>query len=52
MQNIENLNKTELEQLLKDLRLYKDLVRKVGNRWKTIYDNIFNWKNDESYGEK
>ena len=54
MQNIENLNKAELEQLLKDLRLYKDLVKKVWTRWKTIYENLFNWKNEykvEYYGD-
>lgn len=48
MQNIENLQKAELEELLKNLRLYKDLVKKVWNRGKKIYENVFNWKNEYS----
>lgn len=46
MQEIQNLNKAELEKLLKDLKTYKNLVKQVGNRWKIIYDNLFNWKNE------
>jgi hypothetical protein len=59
MKNIEKLQKNELEELLKDLRLYKDLVKKVWSRWKKIFHNIFNetneysveyyWDLDESY---
>ncbi len=45
MQNIENLNKSELEELLKNLKTYKDLVKKVWKRWKSIYENAFNWVN-------
>ena len=54
MQNIENLNKAELEKLLKDLKVYKDLIKKVWKRWKFIFDNIFNWINIysvEYYGD-
>jgi hypothetical protein len=29
MQNIEGLEKAELENLLKDLKVYKDLIKKV-----------------------
>jgi hypothetical protein len=29
MTNLEKLNKNDLEELLKDLRLYKDLVQKI-----------------------
>jgi hypothetical protein len=29
MQKVENLNKAELEELLKDLKVYKDLIKKV-----------------------
>jgi hypothetical protein len=29
MQKVENLNKAELEELLKDLKIYKDLIKKV-----------------------
>lgn len=45
MQNLEKLNKAELEKLLKNLRLYNDLIKKVWNRGKTIYNNIFKWIN-------
>jgi hypothetical protein len=54
MQNIENLNKSELQELLKNLKVYKDLIKKVWNRWKKIYENIFNAQNQylvEYYGE-
>jgi len=46
MENIEKLNKQELEDLLKNLRTYKDLMKKVWKRGKKIYDNVFNWKNE------
>ena len=46
MQNLDNLNKSELQDLLKDLKLYRDLVKKVWNRGKKIYDQLFNWKNE------
>ena len=45
MTNLEKLNKNDLEELLKDLRLYKDLVQKIWNRWKAIFKNIFNKQN-------
>ena len=48
MQNIENLNKAELEELLKDLKVYKNLILKVWKRWKKIFDNMFNWINQYS----
>ena len=54
MQNIENLNKSELQELFKNLKVYKDLIKKVWNRWKKIYENIFNAQNQylvEYYGE-
>lgn len=54
MQNIENLNKAELEELLKDLKVYKNLILKVWKRWKIIFDNMFNWINQysvEYYGD-
>lgn len=46
MQKIEGLQKLELEKLLKDLNTYKYLTKKVWKRWKIIFDNIFNGKND------
>jgi len=48
MQNIEGLWKAELEELLKDLKVYKDLTKKVWKRWKMIFDNKFNWVNQYS----
>ena len=54
MENIEGLEKAELEELLKHLKVYKDLVKKVWNRWKIIFDNKFNWINQysvEYYGD-
>lgn len=45
MTNLDNLNKTELQDLLKSLNLYKKLVTKVWNRWKDIFANEKYWKN-------
>ena len=45
MQNLEKLNKNELQELLKNLSLYKDLIKKVWNRGKTIFNKIFSWSN-------
>lgn len=45
MQKIENLSKVELEELLKNLRLYKDLIKKVWKRWEKIFSHLFNWEN-------
>lgn len=59
MQNIEGLWKVELEELLKDLRVYNDLIKKVWKRWRKIFNHVFNgineysveyyWEIDESY---
>lgn len=54
MQNIDNLQQAELEQLLKNLKTYRDLVKKVGKRWKQIFNNVFNGVNTysvEYYGD-
>ena len=54
MQNLEWLDKAELEELLKDLKVYNDLIKKVWKRWKIIFDNKFNWINQysvEYYGD-
>lgn len=54
MQNLDNLNKSELQELLKELKVYKDLIKKVWNRGKKIFENIYNSKNDylvEYYSE-
>lgn len=42
---LEKLDKKGLEELLKNLKLYKDLIKQVWNRGKTIFDNIFSWNN-------
>jgi hypothetical protein len=46
MQKIEDLSMVELNKLLKDLRLYKDLVKKVWKRWEKIFNKLFNWTNE------
>lgn len=46
MTNLDWLNKQELQELLKNLKTYKELVSKVGNRWKSIFAQIFEWKNE------
>ncbi len=46
MQNIQNLNKLELKELLRNLRFYNDLTKKIWNRWKKVYEKVFNWKNE------
>jgi len=54
MQNLEWLDKAELEKLLKDLKVYNQLIKKVWKRWKDIFDNKFNWINQysvEYYGD-
>lgn len=48
MQNLEWLDKAELEELLKDLKVYKDLIKKVWKRWKAIFENKFNGVNKYS----
>ena len=48
MQKIESLNKTELEELLKKLKVYNDLINKIWKRWKRIFNNVFNWTNEYS----
>lgn len=45
MQNLENLNKQELQAVLKDLSLYKKLTSQVWERWKQIFSHIKEWKN-------
>ncbi|MFK7779942.1 MAG: hypothetical protein QM490_02245 [Candidatus Gracilibacteria bacterium] len=53
-ENLDKAKKEELKVLLKNLRLYKDLVRKIGKRGEKIYHNIFNGVNEylvEYYGD-
>ncbi len=43
---LKNIDSDTLSLLLKDIKLYKDLTKKLWNRWKKIYEKI---KNDKSY---
>lgn len=45
-ESLEKAQKDELKELLKNLRMYKDLVKKVWKRWEKIYSNLFNWINE------
>jgi len=42
--NLEGKNLLDLQKLLKNLKLYKDLSQKLGNRWKKLFDSIINNK--------
>jgi len=44
MEKIENLNSSELKTVLKWLKLYRDLSRKLWNRWKSIFKNMLSWQ--------
>lgn len=39
-----NLDANSIKDLLKNLRLYRDLTKKLWYRWKRIFDKIKNWK--------
>ena len=43
---LKNLDSTSLPLLLKNIKLYKDLTKKLWNRWKKMFEKI---KNDKSY---
>lgn len=45
MEKLENLNSSELKIVLKWLKLYSDLTKKLGNRWKTIFNKKISWEN-------
>lgn len=42
--NIEKLNKSELQELLFSLKFYKNVKSKLWNRWKRVFDRLYNWK--------
>ncbi len=42
--NLKNLDLVESKTLLKNLRLYRDLTKKLGNRWRRIFDKLQNNK--------
>ena len=44
MENIEKLNSSELKTVLKWLKLYSDLTKKLGNRGKAIFGRELSWK--------
>ncbi len=35
---------SKLKELLKNLKLYRDLTKKLWNRWKKLFDNLINKK--------
>lgn len=41
-----NLNASNAKNILKDIKLYRDLTKKLGRRWKRIFEKL---KNDKSY---
>ena len=45
MEKIEKLNLVELKVILKWLKLYKDLTKKLWNRWKSVFNRELSWKN-------
>ncbi len=40
----DNLNKEQLNELLKTLKLYKDLTKKLWNRGKQLFKSIISWE--------
>ncbi len=44
MEKLEKLNSGELKKVLKWLKLYRDLSRKLWNRWKAIFNRELSWK--------
>lgn len=48
VENLDNLNKAELEELLRKLKVYRELSTKVWKRWKKIFEKEFEGKNDYS----
>jgi len=44
MEKIEKLNSSELKTVLKWLKLYSDLTKKLWNRWKSIFKNKLSWE--------
>lgn len=37
MKQLENINLTDAKNLLKDMRVYADMTKKLGNRGKTLF---------------
>ena len=44
--NIDNLGLSELKDLLKEVKLYRDLKTQLWNRWEKTYKKIKNWEKD------
>ena len=38
--NIDNLNLAQLNELLKEVRLYRDLKKQLWNRWVSLYNKL------------
>ncbi len=45
-ESLEKAKKSELTDLLKNLKMYRGLVKKVWKRWQKIYHNTFDWINE------
>lgn len=43
--NIDNLNLAQLNELLKEVRLYRDLKKQLWNRWVSLYNKLKNNSN-------
>lgn len=41
---LDKLKRTELEDLLKSLKFYREAKSKLWNRWKKIFNRVYNWK--------
>lgn len=44
--NIEGLDLKDLKELLKEVKLYRDLNKQLWNRWKIVYEKIKTGKSD------
>jgi len=42
----DNISGEELKKILKTLKLYKDLTKKLWNRWKALFKSILTWESE------
>lgn len=42
----ENISGEELKKILKTLKLYKELTKKLWNRWKALFKSILTWESE------
>ncbi len=45
MKKLETLQLSELKAVLKWLKLYSDITRKIGKRWKALFHRTLSWTN-------